>query len=198
MLLLAGVLVIAGIATHERNVVWSDPRILWEDTVAKSPNLARAEFHLAESYREQGDCAKALPHYARAAELDPPAKHSYWYASVFIDWGLAYDCLNREDEALAKFRQSAALETTGHVYSQIGMVYGKQKKNTEAMEALQKAIQLDPSFSMTYVYLGGVYQNTGDLADAIAQFKHALAIDPKNDAAIESLRVAESALANRR
>jgi hypothetical protein len=38
----------------------------------------------------------------------------------------------------------------------------------------------------------------GDLADAIAQFKHALAIDPKNDAARESLRVAEAALANRR
>jgi len=195
---LAGVLLVAAIATHERNVVWSDPRILWEDTVAKSPNLARAEFHLAESYREQGDCAKALPHYARAAELDPPAKHSYWYASIFVDWGLAYDCLNREDEALAKFRQAAALEPTGHVYSQIGMVYGKQKKNAEAMEALQKALQLDPSFSMTYVYLGGVYQNTGDLADAIAQFKHALAIDPKNEAALESLRIAEAALANRR
>ena len=198
MVLLAGVLLVAGIATYERNFVWSDPRLLWADTVAKSPNLARAEFHLAEAYREQGDCAKALPHYARATELDPPAKHSYWYASIFVDWGLAYDCLNREDEALAKFRQASALGPTAHVYSQIGMIYGKQKKNAEAMEALQKAVQLDPSFAMTYVYMGGVYQNMGDLADAIAQFKHALAIDPKNDAARESLRVAEAALANRR
>ncbi|HLM97835.1 MAG TPA: tetratricopeptide repeat protein [Bryobacteraceae bacterium] len=198
MALLAGVLVVSGIATYERNFVWSDPRILWEDTVAKSPNLSRAEFHLAEAYREQGDCAKALPHYARAAENDPPAKHSYWYASIFVDWGLAYDCLNREDEALAKFRQAAELEPTAHVYSQIGMIYGKQKKNAEAMAALQIALQLDPSFVMTYVYLGGVYQNGGDLADAIDEFKHALALDPKNEAALESLRNAEAALANRR
>jgi tetratricopeptide (TPR) repeat protein len=51
---------------------------------------------------------------------------------------------------------------------------------------------------MTYVYLGGVYQNTGDLADAIDEFKHALALDPKNGAALQSLRNAEAALANRR
>jgi len=196
--LLGGVLLVAGVTTYARNAVWSDPRLLWEDAVAKSPNVARAEFHLAEAYREQGDCAKALPHYSRAAELDPPAKHSYWYASVFVDWGLAYDCLNREDEALAKLRQAAALKPTAHVYSQIGMIYGKQKKNVEAMEALQQAVKLDPSFVMTYVYMGGVYQNGGDLADAIAQFRHALAIDPKNETAIESLRAAEAALANRR
>lgn len=197
MAALAAVLLVAGVATYQRNFVWSDPRILWEDTVAKSPGLSRDEFQLAEAYREQGDCAKALPYYARAAEIDPRSKHSYWYASIFVDWGLAYDCLNREDEAIAKFRQAAALKPTAHVYSQIGMAYGKQKKNAEAMEALQKALQLDPSFVMTYVYMGGVYQNMGDLADAMANFKHALAIDPHNEAAFQSLANAEATLANR-
>jgi len=195
---LATVLVIAGMTTYARNSVWSDPRILWDDTVAKSPGLSRDEFQLAEAYREQGDCAKALPHYARAAEIDPPAQHSSWYASIFVDWGEAYDCLNQEDEAIAKFRQAAALQPTAHIYSQIGMAYGKQKKNAEALEALQKAQQMDPSFVMTYVYLGDVYQNMGDLADAIADFKHALEIDPHNELAFQSLRNAEAALANRR
>lgn len=194
---LAAVLLLEGLATYERSAVWSDPRILWEDTVAKSPGLSRDEFQLAEAYREQGDCAKALPHYARAAEIDPPTKHSYWYGSIFVDWGLAYDCLNREDEAITKFRQAAALHPTAHVYSQIGMAYGKQKKNVEAMEALQKAQKLDPLFVMTYVYMGGVYQNMGDLADALANYKHALAIDPHNETAFQSLQNAEAALANR-
>lgn len=197
MAALAAVLFVAGIATYQRNAVWSDPRLLWEDTVAKSPGLSRDEFHLAEAYREQGDCAKSLPHYARAVAIDPPAKHSYWYATIFVDWGEAYDCLNQEDEAIAKFRQAAALEPTAHVYSQIGMAYGKQKKNAEALEALQKSQQMNPSFMMTYVYLGDVYQNMGDLADAIANFKHALALDPHNEATFQSLQNAEAALGNR-
>src|SRR5579872_3827574 len=85
---LAAVLVLAGIMTYVHNFVWSDPRILWEDTRAKSPRLSRVEFQLAEAYREQGDCAKALPHYARAVAIDPPEKHSWWHGDIFIDWGL--------------------------------------------------------------------------------------------------------------
>ena len=197
MAALAALLLVAGVATYQRNVVWSDPRILWEDTVAKSPGLSRVEFQLAEAYREQGECAKALPHYARAAQIDPQARHSPWYASIFVDWGLAYDCLNQEDEAIAKFRQAAALKPTAHVYSQIGMAYGKLKKNSEALEALEKSLQLDPSFSVTYRYRGGVYQNMGDLASAIADFKHALAINPNDPATFQSLQNAEAALANR-
>jgi len=197
MAALAGVLAVAGAVTHERNAVWGDPRVLWADTVAKSPGLSRAEFHLAEAYREQGQCAEALPHYARAAEIDPAGQHSWWYPNIFLDWGLAYDCLQREDEALAKFKQSAALQPTGHVYSQIGMIYGKQKKNAEALAALQKAQQLDPAFSMTYVYMGGVHQNMGDVATAMSEYKQAIAVDPKNEIAQESLKNLEAALANR-
>jgi len=198
MAALAGVLVLAGVATYIRSFVWSDPRALWEDAVAKSPGLARDQFQLAEAYREQGDCAKALPHYSRSAELDSrQRRHSYWYPSLFIDWGLAYDCLNREDEALAKFHQAVALKPTAHAYSQIGMVYGKQKKNLEALDALQRAQHIDPSFVMTYVYMGGVRQNMGDLGNAIASFRHALALDPHNEAAFQSLQNAEAALANR-
>jgi tetratricopeptide (TPR) repeat protein len=194
---LAGVVVVTGVAAHERNTVWSDPVLLWEDAVAKSPRMARDEFQLAEAYREQGQCAKALPHYARSAQLDPPERHSYWYYSLFVDWGMAYDCLNQPEQALAKFQQAAALKPTAHVYSQIGMIYGKQKKNAEALEALQKALKLNPKFAMTHVYLGGVHQNMGDLATAIAEFKQALKIDPHNEVAFQSLQNAEAALANR-
>ena len=194
---LAVVLVASGIATYARNIVWSDPRILWEDAVAKSPGLSRDEFQLAEAYRDQGDCARALPHYAQAAAKDLAARHSSWYPTIFIDWGLAYDCLNREDEALAKFRQSAALEPTAHVYSQIGMAYAKQQKYKEALQALQKAQQLDPSFAPTYRYLGGVYQNMGDFAGAITNFEHGLTLDPRDQLTFQALRGAQAALAAR-
>jgi tetratricopeptide (TPR) repeat protein len=189
---LGAVLIVAAIATERRNAVWSDPVLLWEDTVAKSPRVFRDQFQLAEAYRERGECAKALPHYARGAQLDPADD------TLFIDWGLAYDCVDQPDQALAKLRQAAAMKPTGHVYSQIGMVYGKRGQNAEAIEALRTSIKLDPGFDVTYVYLGGVHGNMGDYRAAIADFQQALAINPHNETAAQALASAEAALAGRR
>ena len=192
MAALAGVLVVAAIATYHRNAVWSDPVMLWEDTVAKSPRIARDEFQLAEAYRERGECAKALDHYARSAQLDPTDDR------LFIDWGLAYDCLNQPEQALVKFRHAAAMKPTAHVYTQIGMIYAKEGKNADALEALAQAAAIDPKFDVTYQYRGGVRQNMGDMAGAIADFERALALNPHNGVAAQALASAQAALGNRR
>ena len=189
---LAGVLVVAAIATYQRNAVWADPVVLWEDTVAKSPHIARDEFQLAEAYRERGDCAKALDHYARSAQLDSTDDR------LFIDWGLAYDCLNQPERALEKFRYAAAMNRTAHVYTQIGMIYAKQGRNAEALEALAQAVTIDPNFDVVYQYRGGVRQNMGDLPGAIADFERALALNPHNGVAAQALATAQAALGNRR
>ncbi len=57
--------------------------------------------------------------------------------------------MNRPDDAVAKLQQAAALEPTAHVYSQIGMVYAKQRRWDEALEALATAEKIDPSFAPT-------------------------------------------------
>jgi tetratricopeptide (TPR) repeat protein len=189
---LAGVLLIAGAMTYSRNFVWSSKVALWEDTAAKSPDKYRVQFQLAQAYYESGACAKALPRYERCEQLDSKDDR------LFIDWGLAYDCLNRPDQALAKFRQAAALKPSAHAYSQIGMIYGKQGKNAEALEALAAAEKLDPNFEMTYVYRGGVHLNAGEAAAAVGDFHRALAINPRNQAAIQSLGIAEARLGNGR
>ena len=189
---LTGILVIAGAATHSRNFVWSDKIALWEDTAAKSPNKSRVQFQLAQAYYESAACAKALPHYARTAQLDPKDE------SIFIDWGLAYDCLNQPDQALAKFREAIAVKPTAHAYSQIGMIYGKQRKYAEALEALATAEKLDPNFEHTYVYRGDVHLSQGNAAAAVQDFRQALAIDPRNQKASQDLGMALAQLGNRR
>jgi tetratricopeptide (TPR) repeat protein len=189
---LAGVLVIAGAATHSRNFVWSDKIALWEDTAAKSPDKARVQFQLAQAYYESAACSKALPHYARTAQLDPKDD------SIFIDWGLAYDCLNQPDQALAKFRQAIAVKPTAHAYSQIGMIYGKQRKYPEALEALAIAALLDPNFEHTYVYRGDVHLSQGNAAAAVEDFRQALAINPRNQKASQDLGLALAQFGSRR
>jgi len=189
---MAGVLLVAGAVTHNRNAVWSDPVVLWEDTVAKSPHSSRDQFQLAEAYRERGDCAKALDHYARSAQIESSGKRSYWLDTLFIDWGLAYDCLNQPEEAVAKFREAVNVKPTAHAYSQIGMIYGKQGRNQEALAVLETAKKLDPNFYATYRYLGGVHLSLGDAAAAVDDLRRAAALNPNDEAVGKLLAIAEA------
>jgi tetratricopeptide (TPR) repeat protein len=183
---LAGVLLIAGIATYSRNFVWSDKVALWEDAAAKSPGKSRVEFQLAQAYYEHGACDKALPHYERSAALDSTDYR------LFIDWGLAYDCLNQPEQALLKFKQAASMKATAHAYSQMGMVYGKQGKNTEALDALATAEKIDPNLDLTYQYRGGVYVAQGNVTAAVGDFRHALALNPRNQTVRQALAMIEA------
>lgn len=188
MAALAAVLLIAGVMTYQRNFVWSDALALWEDTAAKSPHKARDQFQLAQAYYERGECAKAIPHYERTAQLDSTDDR------LFIDWGLALDCLNQPDQAVAKFLQAAKLKPTAHVYSQIGMIYAKLGKNAEALDALATAEKLNPDFDVTYDYRGRVYLNLGNPPAAVAEFRRALALNPRNQQASQGLAMAEARL----
>jgi tetratricopeptide (TPR) repeat protein len=178
------VLVLA-ILTYQRNRLWASDTALWEDTVHKSPSKARVRLQLAFTYYAHGRCQDALAQYAEASQLRKPDVH------MLVDWGLAYECAGEPDEALAKLREAAALRPTAHVFSQIGLVYARQSRWPEALEALNRAESLDRNYDMTYCYRAGVRAKTNDLAGALADYQHALALDPTNQLARQGLTYVE-------
>src|SRR5579883_91042 len=189
---LAAVVLLAGVLTYARDKVWRDPITLWQDTVAKSPRKARAHFQLAYAYYQRGRCGQAVAEYARTAQLQPPAY------DLLVDWAQAYDCANRPDEALAKLRQAATLERSAHAFSQIGMIYAKQAKWPEALEALDTAEKINPNYAMTYVYRGKIHMRTGEIGLAIQDYERALSLDPRNADAAEDLVTARRLLSQGR
>ncbi len=110
-----------------------------------------------------------------------------------MDWGLALDCAGQQDQALARLREAAATEPTAHVYSQIAKVYGERQQWNEALQALARSQQIDPSFAATYAYRGIIYLNTNRPAEAIPEFEHSLALDPTLDPARQGLAQARRA-----
>jgi len=183
----AVVAILAG-ATYIRAQIWSSEVALWEDTVQKSPNKARVHFQLASARYNLGQCDLAVAEYQKVANLERPGY------DLLVDWALAYDCLNQPDVALAKLRQAAALESTAHVYSQIGMIYGKRAQWAEAMEALATAEKLDPNFAVTFVYKGLVHFATNHPQEAVEDYRRALAINPNFQQAREGLAQAQARL----
>jgi tetratricopeptide (TPR) repeat protein len=180
-------LALAG-ATRVHAAVWSDPVKLWQATAEKSPHKRRVRFQLAMSYYDAGQCALAIPEFETTAELEPPKY------DLLIDWALAYDCANQPEQAVAKLRQAAMQDSTAHVYSQIGMIYAKRSRWPEAMEALDMAQKIDPSFMMTYYYRAGTHLAQNQLVEAIANYRKALQLDPTYKPALEGLATAEALL----
>src|ERR1035441_1640594 len=130
----AALVVAATLATHARAEVWSDAEVLWKDTVAKSPDKWRPHFQLAYAYFTEQRCDLAVEEYRKTAALHPVD------AALLVDWGLAYDCLNRTDEALEKLQKAAVMKPSAHVLSQIGMIDGKAGRWSEALVALTTVV----------------------------------------------------------
>jgi tetratricopeptide (TPR) repeat protein len=179
----AALAVTAGVATYVRAEVWSDPEVLWKDAVAKSPDKWRPHSQLAYAYFAEQRYDLAVAEYQKAAALHPAD------SDLLVDWGLAYDGLNRTDEALEKLQRAAVMKPSAHVLSQIGMVNGKAGRWGEALVALAAAERLDPNLADTYVYRGIVYFKTGQLLNAAQEYQHALKLEPGNEYASKYLAV---------
>lgn len=178
---LALVLIVEGVMTYNRNLLWGSAVDIWKDSVAKSPRKVRPRFQLAMAEFQAAACSDAVDEFQRTALLEPP---SY---NLLLDWSLAYDCAGNTQEAIRKLQQAAAKEQTAHVYSQIGKEYGRMGKYPEALDALATAQRLDPGFAMTYYYLGNVHFIQGNQAQALADYQRVVALDPGNEPAREAL-----------
>jgi len=60
-----------GLFTYQRNLLYRDEVSLWSDTVHKSPNKARPHNNLGHAYAMQGDWDRAIEEFRIAARLDP-------------------------------------------------------------------------------------------------------------------------------
>jgi tetratricopeptide (TPR) repeat protein len=178
---LALALLAEGALTYQRNLLWGSAVDMWKDTVSKSPRKLRPRFQLAFTYFQAGSCANSVDEFQKAAALERPK------SDLLLDWALASDCAGNPKQAIEKFQQAAAQHPNAHVYSQIGMEYGKIGKYPEALDALTTAQRLDPGFAMTYYYLGNVHAIQGNQAQAGADYQRVLALDPHNAPATEAL-----------
>lgn len=89
-------------------------------------------------------------------------------------------------------RPAAVPEADAAYYFLIGRHLESQDKIPEAIEALKKAVALDPADAEPLAELSGLYARQDNATDSIASAEHALKIDPQN---AEANRILGSVLA---
>jgi len=68
------------------------------------------------------------------------------------------------------------------------MMYAKSARTAEALQALDTAQSIDPSFEATYLYRGQIFQSLRNVAAAEQQFRRVLEINPRNQQALDLLQ----------
>jgi protein O-mannosyl-transferase len=182
------VIFMLALLSYQRNHLYGNPVDLWADAVSKNPANVRARFQLAHAYFEANRCAESIHEYTRLAGMQPPDHR------VLVNWALALECGGDPQGALDKLQKATETNPTGHVYSQLGRLYGILGRDAEAQQVLEKALQVDPGFDMTYVYLGHLRARVRQYGEAANFYRTALRLNPSNETARQSLQVMEEAL----
>lgn len=72
--------------------------------------------------------------------------------------------------------------------------FSQAKDFPRAIEKLEEAVRSDPEFRVAHINLGAQYAHTGRIADALAEFRHALEIGPPDAIIYSNLAWAHLAL----
>jgi tetratricopeptide (TPR) repeat protein len=126
------------IRSFDRSRVWSSDVNLWRDAVSQNPSNARARLGYGSALVKAGNCAAAIPEF-KAIDTQ-----SVWAPMARWNLASAYQCNNQPADALSMFHAIAETEPTSLAYTRIGLMEGRLGHADRAMDALNKALELDP------------------------------------------------------
>ena len=121
-----------------------------QSAVAINPNLAQAHYGLGIAYLFcNGDAKKAIPHFDNALRLSPRSPRR-WLPLMLK--GEALNLLGRHDEAIPYCRQASQFPNTGFLpHMHLAQVLAEAGHANEAKAAVEKAIQVEPAFSIGFL-----------------------------------------------
>lgn len=89
---------------------------------------------------------------------------------------------NRNDEAAAKFERACSISPNfAEAHHEWAIALLKLDKSNEAIEQFNQAISIDPGLAASWLSLGGAYQSSGRVNEAIGAYTSFLSKFPQDD-----------------
>jgi len=131
---------------------------------------------------EKGQMDKARTLLEQAVQRNPRHPYPHFYL------GVVYSETGQLELAIVAFQRAIDLEPNlPEAFFNMGTIHLQRRELTEAIESLERAIELRPDHVPTYNNLGKAYFMAGLAEMAGAAYEEALARDPRDQVALESL-----------
>jgi Flp pilus assembly protein TadD len=148
--------------------------------LTRSPN-PEAYIVLGDAHRHNGNPAEAAVAYRKSCEQAPTSR-------ALRNWAVSLKASGNPGEAGELLRRATQqFPNDPENWYEVGLLDSEQSRPTEAIVELRKAIELDPDLAVAYNTLAIDLSMTGQLDQAEAAFRTALAIDPYDPATSTNL-----------
>ncbi len=117
---------------------------------------------------------------------------SYAYMSI----GERYFSAGNYTNAITHYRQAIDENPDPRYYNRLAIALRRDNQEREAVNAFQRAIELDPQYAVAYAGLGGTYVSLQRYDDAIESYSTALELQPNMRQASIGLATAYTARGN--
>jgi protein O-mannosyl-transferase len=139
--LCAGLLLIPGMASWQRTLVYESAETFWTDTLAKNPNWY-GHYSLGVALFQKGQLDEAVVQYQKALEIDPN------YAEAHNNLGAALFQKGQLDEAVVQYQKALEIDPNFvEAHSNLGAALFQKGQRDEGIAQFQEALRLKPDFS---------------------------------------------------
>jgi eukaryotic-like serine/threonine-protein kinase len=125
---------------------------------------------LGRTYYSIGENEKAAAEFAQVTQLQPDNAEG-WSNVATADWSMG-----KLEESIPAYQKSIQLAPTYLAYMNLGSVYTNLKQYPQAIEALEKSVQLGPNQEDAYGNLADAYRYSGQKDKADATYDKAIAL----------------------
>jgi len=156
---------------------WAEAEKEFKRAIELNPNYATAYHWYSNFLKNVGRYDEAWAMIKRASELDPLS------SVISVNISRMYQLQNNHEASIENSLKIIELDPNfAPAYEYLGLSYLKQRRNAEAVAALEKAAELASRSGFVLGELGYVYAATGKRAEAIAVIKELEAKYAKNQA----------------
>jgi tetratricopeptide (TPR) repeat protein len=167
------VAVLFSFLTVERNRDYNSALSIWQDTVKKRPDNARAQNNLGLALDQLGRRQEAVGRYEQALRVQPD------YAEAHNNMGLALVQQGELEQAIDQYRQALqAKPDLAKAHNNLGNALLRTGRLPEAIEQYEKALQIRPDLAEAHDNLGYALLQAGKVPAAIDEYQQALRIKP--------------------
>ncbi len=166
------ILVWAGM-TFQRNLIWRDPVLLWQNVVSQSPYKPGPWLSLGNAYRQAGQWQAALRCYEMALHRDPA------YLEAWLQRALVYFKQGRFNDALADYDRAIAIDPAfARAYNNKANVLRQQGELKAALTLYARVLALEPDYLEARYNQALVYEQSGEFDLAWQGYSQVLSRNP--------------------
>ena len=215
----AGLLLVLGVTTWQRTLVYRSQETLWRDALDKNPRCWAAYDNLGRSAELGGRLDEAIDLYRKAIDINPDDLVScnnlgnallqkgatdealHWYQTAVRlapgdpkshdNLGNGFQRKGDLNDAIIQYREAVRLgPRLASAHSNLGNALLRKGRVEEAIDQYQQALALQPRQATIRANLGAAFFQQKRVDDAVAQLREAITIDPGNAMAHTNLGVA--------